>query len=266
MNTKIFLSLFLLLGFTASAQSQNDMDFSNYIIAITWQPSQCQRVSGAQECSLEKYNLTGKSHLTAHGLWPSIPNTLQAANVATSAWNSLGCGIFNGFKAFDKPSDSCEYSLSLQEETANLLSKYMPGSTTSTCLHKYEYAKHAQCFSFQPDEYFLHLASITEQLRESPFGQFLASNIEKQVSIDTIVSTFYTAFQITEPIDLVVSCGSYKNKNEDSYFYEIQFPIKKHNIAQKITNTSFPKGTVKYTSKCNASKPIYIDNIEFEPS
>ncbi|STW45840.1 ribonuclease I [Klebsiella pneumoniae] len=66
---------------------------------------------------------------------------------------------------------AAETGLSL--EMANKLNNVMPGSGGTSCLERYEYAKHGVCFGFDPDSYFGAMVRLNGEIKPQPGGDFL---------------------------------------------------------------------------------------------
>lgn len=75
---------------------------------------------------------------------------------------------------------AAETGLSL--EMANKLNNVMPGSGGTSCLERYEYAKHGVCFGFDPDSYFGTMVRLNGEIKHSPVGDFLAKHYGQTVS------------------------------------------------------------------------------------
>ena len=65
---------------------------------------------------------------------------------------------------------------------ANKLNNVMPGSGGTSCLERYEYAKHGVCFGFDPDSYFGAMVRLNGEIKRSPVGDFLAKHYGQTVS------------------------------------------------------------------------------------
>ena len=78
---------------------------------------------------------------------------------------------------------AAETGLSL--EMANKLNNVMPGSGGTSCLERYEYAKHGVCFGFDPDSYFGAMVRLNGEIKRSPVGIFSRSTMAKRSAAPT---------------------------------------------------------------------------------
>lgn len=164
-------------------------DFDRYVLALSWQTGFCQSLHSRggrepDECRLQKEIPQKADFLTVHGLWPSLPKSIAAHGVDDKRWMRFGCAtrpVPNMPEA--KVSQKCsaaETGVSL--EIANKLNAVMPGAGGSSCLERYEYAKHGICFGFDPDALFGTLVRMNDEVKHSAVGLFLAENYGKSVS------------------------------------------------------------------------------------
>ncbi len=68
---------------------------------------------------------------------------------------------------------------------ANKLNNVMPGSGGTSCLERYEYAKHGVCFGFDPDSYFGAMVRLNGEIKRSPVGIFSRSTMAKRSAAPT---------------------------------------------------------------------------------
>lgn len=259
MKPKFKTLLFALMCSPIFAQSQNpSMGFYDYTFAATWQPAQCQsQRDNSKECQ------ESSDYLTAHGLWPSMPKVLRDTDISTAAWYASGCGIFEGVTTYKKPGESCSFPLVISPVVKERLGKYMPASVESSggCLHKYEFAKHAQCFNFNPDDYFSTISNVMEKVSRSGFVDFLIANKGKTVEIAKISEKFYTALGLDSKkfISLAIGCKKYESSDHE-YFYELQVRLKNTPLPFELTDYAFSPSDSQHVNLCQSQTSVYIDD------
>lgn len=161
MFRKDFAAIALVLTATqAGAEPLTAMryaDFDRYVLALSWQTGFCQSMydrnrNEPEECRLQQDTANKADFLTVHGLWPGLPKSIAARGVDERRWMRYGCATrpvpnMPEVKA-NRKCQAAETGLSL--EMANKLNNVMPGSGGTSCLERYEYAKHGVCFGFDP--------------------------------------------------------------------------------------------------------------------
>ena len=222
---------------------KNYGDFDSYVLALSWQTGFCQSQHDRgnrepDECRLQKEPEQKNSYLTVHGLWPSLPKSIAARGVDNNRWMRYGCAsrpVPNMPEA--KASRKCaagETGLSL--EMANKLNAVMPGAGGTSCLERYEYAKHGVCFGFDPDAWFGAMVRMNQDVKESPLGTFLADNYGKRVSrrdFDAAVAKSWGESSI-EAVKL--SCSG-----NPAYLTELQFTLDASTVNAPLSSQSFRK-------------------------
>ncbi|HEE0519614.1 TPA: ribonuclease I [Klebsiella pneumoniae] len=164
-------------------------DFDRYVLALSWQTGFCQSMydrnrNEPEECRLQQDTANKADFLTVHGLWPGLPKSIAARGVDERRWMRYGCATrpvpnMPEVKA-NRKCQAAETGLSL--EMANKLNNVMPGSGGTSCLERYEYAKHGVCFGFDPDSYFGAMVRLNGEIKRSPVGDFLAKHYGQTVS------------------------------------------------------------------------------------
>ena len=154
-------------------------DFDRYVLALSWQTGFCQSIydrnrNEPEECRLQQDTANKADFLTVHGLWPGLPKSIAARGVDERRWMRYGCATrpvpnMPEVKA-NRKCQAAETGLSL--EMANKLNNVMPGSGGTSCLERYEYAKHGVCFGFDPDSYFGAMVRLNGEIKRSPVGDF----------------------------------------------------------------------------------------------
>lgn len=77
-------------------QAQQYGDFTDYVLALSWQTGFCQsqherRHREPDECRLQKEPANKADFLTVHGLWPGLPKSIAARGVDQRRWQRFGC-------------------------------------------------------------------------------------------------------------------------------------------------------------------------------
>lgn len=235
----------LLLPVSVAGASQLEAkqygDFDSYVLALSWQTGFCQSQhernrQEPDECRLQKETDNKADFLTVHGLWPSLPNSIAARGVDNRRWMRFGCAtrpIPNLPEA--RASRKCaapETGLSL--ESAAKLSAVMPGAGGTSCLERYEYAKHGACFGFDPDAYFDTMVRLNNEIKSSETGKFLADNYGKTVSRSAFDAAFAKNWGKENIKAVRLSCHG-----NPAYLTEIQFSLKADAINQPLSSRSF---------------------------
>lgn len=182
-------------------QAQQYGDFTDYVLALSWQTGFCQsqherRHREPDECRLQKEPANKADFLTVHGLWPGLPKSIAARGVDQRRWQRFGCAtrpIPNRPEV--KASRKCSAPApGLSPDIAAALKEVMPGAGGNSCLERYEYAKHGACFGFDPNAYFGTMIRLDKAIKDSALGQFLADNYGKTVSraeFDSVVAQMW---------------------------------------------------------------------------
>ncbi|ECU2247978.1 TPA: ribonuclease I, partial [Salmonella enterica subsp. enterica serovar Dublin] len=77
-------------------QAQQYGDFTDYVLALSWQTGFCQsqherRHREPDECRLQKEPANKADFLTVHGLRPGLPKSIAARGVDQRRWQRFGC-------------------------------------------------------------------------------------------------------------------------------------------------------------------------------
>ncbi|MCL6746670.1 ribonuclease I [Kosakonia sp. R1.Fl] len=215
-------------------------DFDRYVLALSWQTGFCQSLHAQgrnepDECRPQKEPANKADYLTVHGLWPGLPKSIAARGVDDRRWMRFGCAtrpIPNMPEA--KASQKCaaaETGLSL--EVANKLNAVMPGAGSTTCLERYEYAKHGVCFGFDPDDYFGAMVRLDTEIKQSALGQFLAENYGKTVTRDAFNAAVAKAYGDQSVKAVKLTCSG-----NPAWLTEMQIAIKAGAINAPLAATS----------------------------
>lgn len=207
--------------------AKNYADFDHYVLALSWQTGFCQSQHNRgnrepDECRLQKERPQKRDFLTVHGLWPSLPASIAVRGVDDNRWMRYGCAtrpVPNMPEA--KASRKCaagETGLSL--EMANNLNAVMPGAGGTSCLERYEYAKHGVCFGFDPDAWFGAMVRLNQEIKQSALGNFLQDNYGKRVSRRDFDAAVAQAFGTSSVKAVKLRCSG-----NPAYLTELQFAI-----------------------------------------
>ncbi|MGL4726717.1 MAG: ribonuclease I [Scandinavium sp.] len=212
-------------------------DFDRYVLALSWQTGFCQSMQDRNrnepdECRLQKDEADKTNYLTVHGLWPGLPKSIAARGVDDRRWMRYGCATrpvpnMPEVRASRKCS-AAETGLSL--EMANKLNNVMPGSGGTSCLERYEYAKHGVCFGFDPDAYFGTMVRLNGEIKQSPLGKFLADNYGKTVSRNAFDSAVAKSYGKESVKAFKLTCNG-----NPAYLTELQIAIKASAINAPLT-------------------------------
>ncbi|ECM3741778.1 ribonuclease I [Salmonella enterica] len=222
-------------------QAQQYGDFTDYVLALSWQTGFCQsqherRHREPDECRLQKEPANKADFLTVHGLWPRLPKSIAARGVDQRRWQRFGCATrpipnLPEVKASRKCSAPAP---GLSPDIAAALKEVMPGAGGNSCLERYEYAKHGACFGFDPNAYFGTMIRLDKAIKDSALGQFLADNYGKTVSraeFDSVVAQMWGQDNVKA---VKVNCHG-----NPAYLTEIQFSLKASMINAPLSSASF---------------------------
>ncbi|MBY3786859.1 ribonuclease [Photobacterium carnosum] len=208
-------------------------DFDSYVLALTWQPGFCEHVNykgNKPECTAINDGKLNITNLTLHGLWP----------------NKASCGIKYGY---------CDrYArLDLSASTIKDIAPWMPNFYYQTKFGEYEWKKHGVCQNLDANDYFLTATKLVEKVDASAIGQFIKTNIGKNVSTASFKKNLISHFgaNAVDRISLACSQGKYLN--------EVRLNIgKSFNVNSNLQELleSGPKGRPFYG---NCHKKIHIE-------
>lgn len=240
---------------------QKYSDFDSYVLALSWQTGFCQNMHDRnrkepQECKVQKEAENKADHLTVHGLWPGLPDSIASRGVDERRWMRFGCAtrpIPNMPEA--KASRKCaaqETGLSL--EVANKLNRVMPGSGGKSCLERYEYAKHGVCFGFDPDAYFGTMVRLNDEVKQSELGQFLATHYGQKVSRNDFNAVVARTFGKQNVKAFKLTCNG-----NPAYLTEMQISLKADSINAPLSAASL----LPQPHPGNCAKQFIIDKAGY---
>lgn len=193
---RLVVAALLVLGGCVSSQAPvgpsltpvTHTDFSHDTLALTWQPGFCASGGG---CMASQPH----SHLIGlHGLWASEPHALEAQNVPVRQWWMKGCDIY----------DHDDTPPKLQPATENALASVVPHLKHP--LHVHEYTKHARCFGYDADQFFVTSIQLRDRFESSAYGQWLAQHSGFQVKKDDLLAMFVQLTGVREDRALQFQC------------------------------------------------------------
>lgn len=243
-RTALFLSSTLVTSLSAQAeplQPKQYGDFDNYVLALSWQTGFCQNMHERNrkeptECIIQQEQTDKRAFLTVHGLWPGLPKSVSSRGVDNKRWMRYGCStrpIPNALEV--RGSQKCSAPApQISDDLASKLSAVMPGAGGQSCLERYEFAKHGACFGFDPNAYFGTMVRLNNEVKQSPFGQFLAQNYGKVVTR----KEFNKALKNSWGSDAVAATKLTCNGNP-AYLTEMQISLKAAEINQPLSQDSF---------------------------
>lgn len=241
--------------------AQRYSDFDRYVLALSWQSGFCQEQHDrnrqeTDECRRQKEQDDKRAFLTVHGLWPSLPKSVAARSVDEKRWMRFGCAarpVPNMPEA--RAGQKCAAAQTgMSLEAAARLSSVMPAAGGTSCLERYEFAKHGACFGFDPDAYFTTMVRINSEVKQSPLGAFLAANYGKVVSRKTFDNAVAASFgqQAIRAFKLMCS-------GNPTYLTEMQ-------ISLNATTINAPLGLNSFAAQPhpgNCDKQFRLDDVGY---
>ena len=153
---------------------------SQYLLALTWQPSFCEGRPRKKECRTQTQNRYDAKHWSLHGLWPQPRNNTY-------------CGVSDTDKGIDRNSRwHLLEPVKLSQKTAQALAFTMPGMASN--LHRHEWIKHGTCYGKDAESYYADSIYLTEEINKSAVGALFSQNIGNKVSLKEVRKRFDQAF------------------------------------------------------------------------
>lgn len=236
---RLALTLFTALVFVLVGQAfAGDLhpralgDYDQYVLALSWQPGFCQSMHDAggalpAECAAEPDLPDRSAYLTLHGLWPSLPRSLEG-RVAEKSWQREGCRAADPSLPAADADHKCELpAVPLSPAARAGLAAVMPGEGGGSCLERYEFAKHGMCFGFEPDAYFGKAAELDRAVRGGALGRFLAQNYGRRVTLNQLLGALTPLFGPEAAERVEVLC---QGVGDAAYLTEIRIPLKREAV------------------------------------
>lgn len=246
MKTRIACVLFFsaLTGASATANTLIPTqygDFDSYVLALSWQSGFCQSMKERgrrlpTECRLQQEGADKTALLTIHGLWPSLPKSVAARGVDNRRWMRYGCAT-RPVPNMPEAQSSRKCSLPQPGISASIVDKLndaMPGAGGNSCLERYEYAKHGACFGFDPDAWSATMIRLSQEVRNSELGRFLAENYGETVSRSDFNRALEKAWGRNSVKAVKLTCHG-----NPAYLTEMQINIKAEQINAPLSADSF---------------------------
>ncbi|MDH3663731.1 MAG: ribonuclease T [Alphaproteobacteria bacterium] len=172
------------VGPTDTFTPREGMEATDLMLALSWQPSFCEKKPSKPECRQLNDGLLPitERRLSLHGLWPQPRENVY-------------CGVSESIKRIDKPDRWDELPApELDADTADRLAVAMPG--TASFLERHEWIKHGTCFfgDRSGDEYYDDTLLVMDAINESEVGHFLAANVGAEIETSDLLAAFDTAF------------------------------------------------------------------------
>ncbi|WP_013321530.1 ribonuclease T2 family protein [Gloeothece verrucosa] len=153
---------------------------SDYLLAISWQPSFCETKPKKPECIDRTDKNFEATNLALHGLWPQ-PST------------NIYCNVSDRIKELDKQNRWSEMPpINLSPDTLTRLRVVMPGVASN--LHLHEWYKHGTCYGTSPEQYFQDAMTLLTKINNSEVRNLLVANIGKDLNSSQIRNKFEQTF------------------------------------------------------------------------
>lgn len=153
---------------------------NDYLLALSWQPSFCQKHRTKKECKTQTTKRYDAKNLSLHGLWPQPKNNTY-------------CNVSTKNKSVDRRGrwDLLE-PLTLSADTWQGLREVMPAVVSQ--LERHEWIKHGTCYKdADPEVYYQDSIRLTKQVNEAVAPLF-AGNIGRNLKLSTIQQAFEQQF------------------------------------------------------------------------
>jgi len=177
---------------------QGRAESTDNLLALSWQPSFCERRPARPECVLINDGglpLAGQ-RLSIHGLWPQ-PN------------GTFFCGVPTMVVRLDTGRDwNALPAPEVDAQTRAALDAAMPGALSF--LDRHEWVKHGTCYFGEggADEYFDDTLLLTDAINASAVGDFLAARVGRQITATGLRAAFDAAFGAGAGARVQMQCAS----------------------------------------------------------
>jgi ribonuclease T2 len=219
--------------------------FDYYVLALSWQPAFCEFRATLPECRSQDEKRYDATHLALHGLWPSVKDD--------DRHDYEFCGTPREIREKDRKREWCTLpSPGLSAELNKRLTTLMPGA--QSCLERHEWFKHGVCSGLTQQDYFEKTLTLAEQLAKTKFNAYIAANIGKRVSLESLLREFEKDFGEGSSRGLVLRCDS---KHGASMLIEVRLYLKKESLMAPLARESFLRAEA--TDKGSCKKQIAID-------
>lgn len=254
---RLALALFTAFVFVLAGQAMaGDLhpralgDYDQYVLALSWQPGFCQSMHDAggalpAECAAEPDQPDRSAYLTLHGLWPSLPRSLEG-RVAEKNWQREGCRAADPSLPAADADHKCGLPVvPLSTAAREGLAAVMPGAGGRSCLERYEYAKHGMCFGFEPDAYFGKAAELDREVRAGGLGRFLGEHYGRRVTLGQLLGALTPLFGPEAARRVEVLCHG---EGAAAYLTEIRIPLKREAVNAPLNSAALGEASPRH--KC----------------
>jgi ribonuclease T2 len=156
---------------------------THYVLALSWQPTFCERNRDKPECRALDDGDYAAHHLSLHGLWPS-----GAVDKGPSY-----CGVSGATANLDMPQQWCALpEPALTDSTRDDLRNIMPG--VQSCLDRHEWIKHGTCSGLPAETYFAETVRLTAAVQATPLGALLSAEAGQRVDRRRFFDAFEESF------------------------------------------------------------------------
>lgn len=157
----------------------------SYVLALSLQPGFCETggyAKGKPECLNLAKNSIYRQEFGLHGLWP----------------NQDACGTNYGFcNSTKQQTNFCDYApLALNSDVSHVLSTYMASYAYGSCLERHEWYKHGTCQVKDQSSYYQLAITLTHQVDETKFKNYVINNMGNTVSLDSLKQNFDASFGV----------------------------------------------------------------------
>lgn len=165
------------------------------LLAISWQPAFCERMSGKAECRSQTEDRFDASHFALHGLWPQprgkeycggVSDADRQADGASQTWENISAPR-------------------LSAATRAALDEVMPG--TQSALDRHEWIKHGTCYGGDAEDYFAESLRLMAAINASPVHTLLSARIGATVTLAEIRAAFDAGFGAGAGERVRISCS-----------------------------------------------------------
>jgi ribonuclease T2 len=165
-----------------------------YVLALSWEPAFCEKMSGKAECKNETAASYEASHLSLHGLWPQPRR-------------NVFCGVDRATAALDDQHQWEQLPAPpISADTKAALDKVMPG--TQSVLERHEWIKHGTCYpGGNANQYFKDAVRLVNDVNASAVQTFIAANIGRTINTSDLRAKFDEAYGKSAGERVRVSCS-----------------------------------------------------------
>lgn len=182
-------------------------DFEHFTFAVLWQPGVCFSRDPLSTSDCTRKSNAGSARdreWTLHGLWASLPESLEREGLTPPVWWKYGCYWYRPAHAI--PKSFCDNpALGLAPPLRRQLRAAMPA--TRICLDRHEYFKHAQCFGFERNEFFERVLGLLERLNSTRFTAYVRRHRGQFVKASDLKRAFQRSFSLKSSGALELRCG-----------------------------------------------------------